>query len=411
MKSHTKTQSHTRTTWRVGTFLAWRSLTRGNIGTSVMTVVMMALIFINLIFLTSIINGLTATAFKQIIETLTGEILVEAPAGELFIDHAGAAERELRLIDGVTHVSPRINVSVELEHDGEMGSYRGVAVDPSKEASVTTVEDHLIAGRFLRSDDTNAIILGVQIAGGENVELFAYSLKNVQVEDVVEMKFTNGMSKEYEVVGIFDSDFVQADNRFFLTQTEYFSLFPQQRRVASEFAVRIAVDAPLEATAAAITDTGITDNVRTWKETAGLVESFTKSFDVVNFIVSVLALIVAGVTIFIVMYVDVVNRRRQIGILRAIGIVESSIAISYLLRALLYASVGVVLGMLLFQFAIMPVFVRRPLHLPVGNVSLVVDATTMYVRAFALLLVSFLGAYIPVQKTLRMHIINAIWGE
>lgn len=400
-----------RNTTRVGFFLAFRSLTRGNLGTSIMTIFMMAIIFVNLIFLTSIINGLTATAYNQIIETLTGEVLVEAPTGQQYIEQAAAQEKELKLIPGVTQVSPRVNFSVELAHNDEIGSYRGVAIDAEKEAAVTSVEEHMVAGRYLLPDETDAVILGIQVAGEENVELFAYSLKNAQVGDTVEMRFTNGSSKEYKVVGIFDNNFVQADNRFFVTQKEYLSLFPQQQDVVSEFAVRLSYETPLEATAEAIEEQGISENVRTWKETAGVVESFTKSFDIVNFIVSILAIIVAGITIFIVMYVDVVNRRRQIGILRAIGIAENAIAISYLLRALFYAVVGVVLGIVLFKFAIIPLFIQKPLHLPVGNVSLVIDQTIMYVRAVALLLVSFLGAYIPVQKTLRMHIINAIWGE
>jgi putative ABC transport system permease protein len=131
----------------------------------------------------------------------------------------------------------------------------------------------------------------------------------------------------------------------------------------------------------------------------------------VNFIVSVVALIVAGITVFIVMYVDVINRRKQIGILRAIGITETAIAISYLLRALCYAITGVVLGFILFQGIVVPLFIRYPLHLPLGDVSLVIDQPILYVRACALMIVSFLGAYIPIQRTLRMRIIQAIWGE
>lgn len=398
-------------TWSVGIFLTVRSLTRGNKSTTIMTIFMMAMIFVNLIFLTSIINGLNATAYRQIIEVVTGEVLVEAPAGQTVISQAQDVHDQLLQVENVEQVSTRINFSAELEQNGEQGSYRGIAIDPDEEKQVTTVADHMIAGRFLQPDDTNAIVMGIQIAGAENIELEAYSLKDVQVGEMVTLKLTNGFSKEYEVVGIFDTDFVQSDNRFFVSQHEYQSLAPEFTDKASEFAVKLRPDADLDQVVGDMNRLGIDFSVRTWKDTAGIVESFTSSFDIVNFIVSMVAIIVAGITIFIVMYVDVVNRRKQIGILRAIGIAEQSIAISYLLRALLYAAAGVIVGMLLFKFIIMPMFVRTPLQLPVGNVSLVIDNTLMYVRACALLLVSFLGAYIPIQRALRMHIIDAIWGE
>ncbi|MBI2410540.1 MAG: ABC transporter permease [Candidatus Kerfeldbacteria bacterium] len=400
-------------TWKVGFFLTVRSLTRGNVSTTLMTIFMMAMIFVNLIFLTSIINGLVHTAYNQIIETLTGHILVEPAAGKGSLADATAVEKELMHVNGISHVSPRTNFSAELEYNGEKGSYRGVAIDTEKEAAVTTVKNHVVAGRFLEPDDTNAVILGNQITGGEDVELHEYSLKNVQVGDAVKMTFANGLEKTYTVVGIFDNDFVQADNRFFVNADEYFSLFPELKNQASEMAVRMDHSDvyDVDAVVSDIESRSIDANIRTWKDTAGVVESFTASFTIVNFIVSIVGIIVAGITIFIVMYVDVVNRRKQIGILRAIGIAENSIAISYLLRALLYAVVGIILGMILFNVVIIPMFIRRPLHLPVGNVSLIIDTGVMYMRALALLIVSFLGAYIPIHKTLRMHIIDAIWGE
>ncbi|HLD21939.1 MAG TPA: FtsX-like permease family protein, partial [Patescibacteria group bacterium] len=364
-------------TWWVGIFLTLRSLTRGNIGTTVMTIFLMAMIFVNLIFLSSIINGLVETANRQVINGLTGEILVEAPSGETYISQAAEVEKQLRLVHNVQQVSPRVNFSAELEYNNEQGSYRGVAIHPSKESEVTVLAQNVVEGRFLRPDDTNAIVLGVQIAGGEGVMMEVYSLKGAQVGDTVTMRYTNGLEKKYEVVGIVNMNFVQADNQFFISQEEYYSLFPQLKDQVSEFAIKLTQGTSLQPVVDDMKNLDFSLNVRTWKDTAGLVKSFTSSFDIVNFIVSISAIIVAGITIFIIMYVDVVNRRRQIGILRAIGIAESSIAISYVLRALLYAFIGIVIGMYLFTFVVTPTFVRMPLQLPVGDVSVVIDNSIM----------------------------------
>lgn len=397
--------------WSVGFFLAYRSLTRGNLGTIVMTIMMLALIFINLIFLTSIINGVTVTTNTQIIDTTTGEILVETGSDDSSISNSAQAEQDLGLIPGVKQLSARTNFSAELDFESKQGSYRGIAIQPDREAVVTTVAQQLTAGRWLTPDDTNAVVLGSQVAGKPNGELYAYSLKGVQVGDVVTMKYTTGLKKDYTVVGIFNSDFVQSDNRFFISQHEYDILFPQLKNHSSEFALRLLPNTDLASTVQAIHQLNISDNIRTWEDTAGIAASFTKSFQIVNYVVSFVAIIVAGITIFIVMYVDVINRRKQIGILRAIGISELAIAISYILRALFYASIGVVLGFIVFKVLLIPVFTKTPLHLPIGNVSLAIENSVLYVRAWSIIIVSFLGAYIPIARTLRMHIIDAIWGE
>ena len=53
---------------------------------------------------------------------------------------------------------------------------------------------------------------------------------------------------------------------------------------------------------------------------------------------------------FIVIYINVIHSRRHIGILRAIGINRDVIIGSYLVQALFYAGMGVLVGGLLFRF-------------------------------------------------------------
>ncbi len=397
--------------WTVGVFLAQRSLSRGNIGTVVMTIFMLALIFVNLIFLTSIIQGFSVTANQQIIDTTTGEILVEPSSGDNYTNHSAQVVHDLDLVAAVQQISPRTNFSAELDFNSKQGSYRGIAVSPEAEAAVTTVAQQLTTGRWLRPNDTNAIVIGKQVAGAPGAELYAYSLKGVGLNDVVTLKYTNGFKKDYTVVGIYNTNFVQADNRFFISQHEYDTLFPELKNHSSEFALKLASGADVDTTVKAIRQLNISDHIRTWRDTAGLTASFTNSFDIINYIVSFVAIIVAGITIFIVMYVDVINRRKQIGILRAIGISELAIAISYILRALFYAIIGISLGFIIFKLILVPMFITRPLKLPIGNVSLTITNSILYIRASSIIIVSLLGAYIPIARTLHMRIIDAIWGE
>ena len=149
---------------------------------------------------------------------------------------------------------------------------------------------------------------------------------------------------------------------------------------------------------------------QTWDETAGLVESMTESFVLINQILNVVNYLIAGITVFIVTYVDVINRRRQIGIQRAIGIKSRSITISYLIRALFYAIVGLIIGILAFKYIIIPIEARHPFEFPFGPAYLTTKPAYTARMAFVLLVVSLVAAFIPVWRVMRIKILDAIWG-
>ena len=118
----------------------------------------------------------------------------------------------------------------------------------------------------------------------------------------------------------------------------------------------------------------------------------------------------AAITIFIITYVDLVNKRRQIGIQRAIGITSSAIFLSYLMRAVIYSVVGVILGTLVYTYVVVPIEHANPLRLPAGYVYLTSDTTYTLFIIGVLIIVSLVSATIPTLKTLRIKILDAIWG-
>ena len=57
-----------------------------------------------------------------------------------------------------------------------------------------------------------------------------------------------------------------------------------------------------------------------------------------------IGLLIAFVIIFVVIYVNIVNKKRQIGVQKAIGIEQNVIIASFVLQAMLYAGAGVIFG-------------------------------------------------------------------
>lgn len=64
------------------------------------------------------------------------------------------------------------------------------------------------------------------------------------------------------------------------------------------------------------------EEIRTWEQLTGFTSSASKSFTMISIILGAIGTVVAGITIFIIIFVSIVNKRRQIGILKAIGMKE-----------------------------------------------------------------------------------------
>jgi ABC-type antimicrobial peptide transport system permease subunit len=195
-----------------------------------------------------------------------------------------------------------------------------------------------------------------------------------------------------------------------VTQTELASISKPLAGKANTIHIKLAPGADTAAVIDAVKNAAPDLRVMTWENYAGVVRSMTDSFHIIDVILNVVNLLVAGITIFIVTYIDVASRRRQIGIQRALGITPASVTMSYIMRALFYSLLALGAAALLFIYVIIPVEGRYPFHFPFGNVYLRVVPSFFLRMAAAVLGVSIVAAFIPVQQVIKVKIIDAIWG-
>jgi putative ABC transport system permease protein len=140
------------------------------------------------------------------------------------------------------------------------------------------------------------------------------------------------------------------------------------------------------------------------------VSGIAQTFDIIKRIILFIGLAVAGITIFIVIFIATVSRRKQIGIMKAIGMKESIIILSYVLLALFYAILGIGVGATLVEFVLKPYFIANPLTFPMGKVSLLIVRSEFITSIISLIIVSIIAGFIPSWRVARENIIRAIWG-
>lgn len=395
---------------RVSAFLAWKSIQRGSRGTLALTIMIIALIFVNLVFLPSIISGVVKTFDTQSIEFDLGNLVIEPREGSQYINDATELQKKVERIPGVTGTSPRIAAGVTYFYRGRNAASTLYGITPEDERSVTRIAEYMIEGEFLSDGDTGAIVIGATLAGREGEEGGGLpTLEGVTVGDSVEVAYPNGETRIYRVKGIFETQSFGVDTAAFVTSQEMSDVLGLQDQ-ASMILVKTEENGREDEYKTEILSYGIQENVWTFREKAGgFVDQAIQSFNIINTISTLVSLIIAIVVIFIVIFINTVNRRRQIGILKAIGIDQQIIINSYVLQVLFITGVGALVGIAL-NAGVTTYLTAYPLVFPGGPVYPDVEVSSILQSIASLFAVSIVAGYIPAWQIAREEILSAIRG-
>ncbi len=396
----------------VAFFLTAKSILRGNLGVTVLTISMLALANTNLLFVPSLIDGIVLSANDKLINTYSSDIIVQSSKDSPLINNVQELATEIKKIDGVTGVTYRNSIGAELTYEDNHINATIRGIPPERDREVFGIAKTVFEGSYLDSKDLDQILLGVELAGSDRpeIELYSNSLKKVHAGDKITVAYANGIKKQYTVKGVFYSEFIQTDVQAFVSEREFRSINPLTNNRATFINVKIGDNVQASDIISRIGQLKDGLKFQTWEDTAGIIRSMTTSFIMINGILTAINLLVAGITVFIVTYIDLAHKRRQIGIERAIGITPAAIAMSYVFRAIFYATLAMTLSTLLYIYVIIPLESAHPFRFPFGEVTLLVTRSLFARSALIVIGVSILAAFIPVWRTLRTRIMDAIWG-
>jgi putative ABC transport system permease protein len=409
---------------KLAVFLAFKSMFRGNKWALGLIIVVMAFSFVNLIFTSAVISGVMATMDSQMINTFFSNVIVSPKEDKYYIERADDVASRIMRVDGVTETCQHLNSRGFLEYGWKVkslpwdrvksGSWNIIGIDPAQEARVTSIGHNMIEGQYLEENDTDEIVLGVEVAGGSLAQTSDFlTLGGINTGEKVRVTYPNGVQREYTVKGIFRArEMMQADHLAFVTRREMVSVLGRSEYAnrASEILVKADRNGIEESLAAGMKASGIDLEIRSWKEYGGAYRSVISTFEIIGAIIGGTGLIVAAIVMFIVIYINVLSKKRQIGILRAIGIPANAVLGSYLIQALSYALLGIFLGWLIIRLVLQPYFIVNPIDFPFGFLSLNIESSRIIGSAIGLTVASVLAGLIPSWSVMRESIIKTLWG-
>jgi putative ABC transport system permease protein len=290
-----------------------------------------------------------------------------------------------------------------------------LGIDPVGEENFSGISKFVFRGSYLGPTDQDSILIGKNLLYEFTpIEAPGFqTLKNVEVGSRV--KVTAGETeKEYFVKGIISSKVDEFDTSLVMIESEARHLLNRTDLDANTIAIQILSGTdPLQAQKFLL-DSGVGENARV--QTAD--EAFPKflkdikeTFRILGTVISGIGLVVASITIFIVIFVNAITRRRFIGILKGIGINKKAILYSYMYQATIYASLGIIFGMILVFGLIKPYFAANPINFPFSDGILVATVPGAMSQAFILLITTMIAGYIPANIVIKQNTLSAILGR
>ncbi|MDD3264152.1 MAG: ABC transporter permease [Candidatus Nanoarchaeia archaeon] len=278
---------------------------------------------------------------------------------------------------------------------------------PKEQRNQESIEDSgvkLLSGRFLTSNDKNAIMINNKVA--ENTEK--------KINNKIEI-----MGKSFKVVGIYESSgFGGQTNVIYMPIESVYEMLNAKPKEISSIFVKYNTDYQSDFVIEEINR----ELRRYLKQKEGeesfqiqSYEEFLKILDsvlsVINYIlvgIAMISTLVAAIGIMNSLFTSVMERRREIGIMKSIGARNSSILSMFVIESILFSVVGGIVGI---GFGILLAKLVENIAFQVLQTRLIVVSIQPSVYIFSLIfsiIVGVLSGFLPAKKASKMNPVDSL---
>ena len=411
----------------VGWFLAKKQIIGSNISTTILIIFIMMLTFLNLVVVSGVLVGLIEGGNIANKNQYTGDLIVSTLAGKSSIARTNEIQNTLKQMSGVAVVntryfeSGRIEANYKTRRDfSELQDTVGTqitGISVVDEEALSGISRFVVEGNFLNPNESGQIVIGANLLKRFSTDFgdaFA-TLEGVYPGD--EVKVTIGeKTKTFIVKGIVDTKVNEVSLRAFITKEDFWRLVDRPELNGNEITVKLSPttfftgnDIKNNLVKAGFAPDG---KIQTALEAIpDFLNQIRIAFSLLGNVIGAIGIVVASITIFIVIFINAVTRRKYIGIMKGIGISEKSIEISYMFQSVFYASIGGIIGVFVVYVLLVPLFAAYPLNFPFSDGILVAPVKGTVFRFFLLLFVTLIAGYIPARKIVKQNTLDSILGR
>ncbi len=403
---------------RLFSFITWIALGGVTVGVSALVVVI------------GVMSGMQEDLMGKILDT-SPHVLVQQWGASLRMDEWKAVADRVRKVDGVESVAPFVLTTVTVFRDNysQSADLYGVALDP-KGPAVTEMEGRIQEG-VLDLGPTKSglapVVLGSRLAArmraftGDTLTLIAF--ENLKIDP---FGMPNPTMREYEVTGTFTTGMYDYDIRNIYVPIEaaqeLLGILDRDQvgglgvRVRDPDEAGLVADSIQAALGFDRTTLGFEFQATSWSTTNRALFSALELEKLAMYLILTLIVVVAAFNIVSTLVMVVVDRTREIGILKSMGMTDRMILRVFMIQGLsigvIGTTVGAVLGLVIawaldtFEIIKIPpevYFVEKlPVSIHAADVGMIMGVS---------LLIAFLATIYPALQASRLQPVRAIRHE
>lgn len=393
----------------------------------------MVLTFLNLVVVSGLLLGLISGSFIQFKNSYAGDVIMTSAPGKSHIERSQEIITFLDNHPKVINYSPRYIAGSSIlgtldrlpakDEKANRANISIVGLDVDVEEKLTNFSKFVIKGKMLEKDDSQGIMIGANMLkkysafADANIPGLTF-LDNVDIGSKlrVTINSSNGgspVTKEFYLRGIVKSKVDEISTRAFINSDEMRRLLQVNKLNYQEIAISVQ---PLH-------DRDVISDIQNFlindlprvQAYEDAIPSFLRDIEMTMGLLgnalSLIGLVVATITIFIVIFINAVTKRKFIGIMKGIGISPISIKFSYVIQAAFYGALGSIIGAVITFALLEPYFMANPINFPFSDGILVVTKQGALIRIMLLMVVTIIAGYVPASIIVRRNTLDAILGR
>ncbi len=417
--------SNLKTSIKVGIFLGVRQLKRANRWTTGLIIFIMTLTFLNLVVVSGILIGLIVGGNNANKEQYTGDVIMTTLSGKPDIvrtqdilatikSNSKFTQYTERYLSGGT-VEANYKTRSDFNAKPDTAGTQVAGIDVVRENEFSNISKYVLEGEYLNPNESGYVVLGSNLlrryssSFGDGFD----SLDGTVPGDTVKIT-VGGKTQEFIVKGIVKSKVGEVSIRAFITQGDFIRLTDRGSLNANEIATRHVASITDAQAKDILVNSGFDDyaKIQTAQEAIpDFLNQIKLAFGVLGNMIGAIGIVVASITIFIVIFINAVTRRKFIGIMKGIGVSSQAIQISYLIQSLFYAISGSIVGTIILYALLVPAFKAHPINFPFSDGILVAEPAGTAVRIVILLIVTLIAGFIPARMIVRKNTLDSILGR
>ena len=315
-------------------FIAIRHLTSRRRQT-IFSVLAVGLAVMLLMWSQAMMVGFTDEMYSKTVDTMMPHVTVEPQEGEDYIHLYRKLMEDINELDGVVDISPVLTGPATFEYKDKNKNVVMQGIRVEAHDSVMYINDNIIEGNFRDLEvSPNSVVVGDALAEKLDVE----------IGDTIDASFPEANPANLKVVGIYNSK-TPMDETLAFTSLSTVQDFLDVSNVVTTILVRGDDREQAQAISEKIDAMGYPASG--WKETNPEIMQTLKMEGTSNAITLGLIIIIASFGIVSTLFMVVMEKTKEIGMLMAMGVPRRSIMMIFVMESGILGLLGAVLGVAL----------------------------------------------------------------